>query len=104
MKNRIFIISALAILLLTALIRFVWLERWEKPSACDCATVFSADSALAVPAARAMVGNGYYEYTLRMARIHCLQAFARELPASAWQDTLSGQGDRSRAFFRSLCP
>lgn len=104
MKKRLFIMSALAILASTAVIRFVWMDRWEKPSVCACSSVFAADSAKAVPAARAMMGNGYYDYTLRVARIHCLKAYADEVPAAAWQDTLSGNGSASLAFFSKRCP
>ena len=104
MQKKIFLVSAIAILISAAVIRYVWMDRWEAPSACTCKEVFNADSAIAVPAARAMLGNGYYQYTLRVARMHCLEQFSKELSPAAWQDTAGTDWSIGRAFFSRKCP
>ena len=104
MQKRIFLVSAIAILLAAAVIRSVWMDEWERPSACACKEVFATDSAQALVAAKAMVGNAYYQYTLRVARIHCLKAYAAGLPEKAWQDSLGTEWPTSREFFGSRCP
>jgi hypothetical protein len=99
-----FIALALVILLSAAIIRWTRMEAWEKPSPCSCLAILSIDSTVSLPAAKALVGNGYYQYTLRVARMKCLSVYARQMPTAIWQDTLGYDWSQGRAYFNLLCP
>ncbi|MGL6268530.1 MAG: hypothetical protein ACRC2O_11430 [Chitinophagaceae bacterium] len=104
-KNKYFILSSLIILIIFVFIYFYYADALNKPSACLCANSFNADSAVSLPSAKKLVGNGHYEFTIQTARRDCLNAY--QLDILNWEKTnhksLSTAGDEA-AFFTTFCP
>lgn len=70
-KQKGFIFLSLLIFCASLIFWFVLRDTWLKPSPCRCADAFSADSAIALPASRKLVGNGHYVFTIQTARKLC---------------------------------
>jgi hypothetical protein len=70
---------ALAILTI-AIALYSYLHRFEmfRPDPCTCRDVFSGDSSLAMHAARRVVGNGYYVFTIPAGKEACASAYVDE--------------------------
>lgn len=78
-KKKLFIIVSIFILSVFLVIFIFFQDIIYKPSTCLCAKIFSLDSTVSLPAAKRLVGGGYYVYTIQTARKNCLEFYQNDL-------------------------
>ena len=105
LRKYLFIGSSFLIVSIFFILRFFYLRELDKPTACVCAKIFQSDSSISVRAARLVVGNGHYQYTVQTAQRECVSFY--RLGITEWRKTNKSDFDSTQAaskYFQQYCP
>lgn len=104
-KKYLFIGSSSIVVSIFLILRLLYPHELDKPAVCDCARIFHGDSAISIRAARLVVGNGHYQYTVQTAKRECISFYRQDI--TDWRKankTMIDSTQEAAVYFQQLCP
>jgi hypothetical protein len=104
-KKYLFIGASSIIVSIFLILLLLYPRELDKPAVCNCARIFHSDSSISIRAARLIVGNGHYQYTIQTAKRDCISSYRQEI--TDWRKATKSLMDSTQAamiYFQKHCP
>lgn len=103
-RKYLFIGASSLIVSIFLILRLFYPLELDKPDACNCAKIFHSDSSISIRAARLVVGNGHYQYTVKTAQRECISFYMLDI--AEWRNANTTMMDSTHSaaiYFQQLC-